>query len=163
MGSGWMEITTVFLRSWQGSTNQMNNNWTFSTWLPLSTEKVCSLKENHCERASINNVEMKSQTREPSKIYRFFKKLYSLFEPLKQIDSKLHSRFGHYFCSNLYGRAPRGVKKSVCFVQIKLLSFCARIAPKRHKLRKIVKIEKKCQKNLVFLEYFEYSSIWGQY
>ena len=49
------------------------------------------------------------------------------------------------------------------FLQIKLLSFCARIAPKTHKLRKIVKIEKKCQKNLVFLEYFEYSSIWGQY
>ena len=49
------------------------------------------------------------------------------------------------------------------FLQIKLLSFCARIAPKRHKLWKIVKIEKKCQKNLVFLEYFKYSSIWGQY
>jgi hypothetical protein len=29
-----------------------------------------------------------------------------------------HSRFGHYFCSNLYGRAPRGprgVKKSFFF------------------------------------------------
>ena len=49
------------------------------------------------------------------------------------------------------------------FLQIKLLSFCAKIAPKRHKLQKTVKIEKKCQKNLVFLEYFEYSSIWGQY
>jgi hypothetical protein len=77
-----------------------------------------------------------------------------------------HSRFGHYFCSNLYGRAPRGprgVKKSEFFLQIKLLSFCARIAPKRHKLQKIVKIEQKCLKNLVFLEYFKYSSIWGQY
>ena len=41
--------------------------------------------------------------------------------------------------------------------------WCANIAPERHKLRKTVKIEKKCQKNLVFLEYFEYSSIWGQY
>ena len=48
-------------------------------------------------------------------------------------------------------------------LQIKVLSFCARNTPKRHKLRKIVKIEKKCQKNLVFLEYFEYSSIWRQY
>ena len=54
----------------------------------------------------------------------------------------------------IYGRAPRGprgVKKSEFFLQIKLLSFCARIAPKgtkRHKLRKIVKIEKKCKKNL---------------
>ena len=47
------------------------------------------------------------------------------------------------------------------FLQIKLLSFCATIAPKRHKLRKIVKMSKKCQKNLVFLEYFKYSSIWG--
>ena len=28
------------------------------------------------------------------------------------------------------------------FLQIKLLSFCAKIAPKRHKLRKIIKIEK---------------------
>jgi hypothetical protein len=46
------------------------------------------------------------------------------------------------------------------FLKIKLLSFCARIAPKRNKL---VKIEKKCQKYLVFLEYFEYSSVWGQY
>ena len=62
-----------------------------------------------------------------------------------------HSRFGHNFCSNLYGcapRGPRGVKKSEFFLQIKLLSFCARIAPKRQKLRKIVKIEKKCQKTL---------------
>ena len=35
--------------------------------------------------------------------------------------------------------------------------WCANIAPKRHNLPKTVKIEKKCQKNLVFLEYFEYS------
>jgi hypothetical protein len=31
---------------------------------------------------------------------------------------RAHSRFGHYFCSNLYGRAPRGpkgVKKSEFF------------------------------------------------
>ena len=61
-------------------------------------------------------------------------------------------------------RDPRGVKKSdFTFLQIKLLRFCATIAPKRHKHQKIVKIEKKVKKNLVFLEYFEYSSIWGQY
>ena len=56
-----------------------------------------------------------------------------------------HSRFGHYFYSNLYGRAPRdprGVKKSDSFLQIKLLSFCAKIAPKRHKLRKSSKWKK---------------------
>ena len=49
------------------------------------------------------------------------------------------------------------------FLQIKLLSFCAKIAPKRHKLEKIIKIGKKCQKTPVFLDFFEYSSIWGQY
>ena len=42
---------------------------------------------------------------------------------------------------------PRGVKKSDFFLQIKLLSFCARIAPKKGKLQKIVKIEKKMSKN----------------
>ena len=41
--------------------------------------------------------------------------------------------------------------------------WCANIAPERHKLRKIVKIGKKCQKTPVFLDIFEYSSIWGQY
>ena len=67
--------------------------------------------------------------------------------------------FGHYFYSNLYGRAPgvSGVSKNM--LQIKLLSSCAKIAPKRRKLRKIVKIEKICQKKLGFLEYFKYSSI----
>ena len=72
-----------------------------------------------------------------------------------------HRRFGHYFYSNLYGRAPRDprcVKKSDFFLQMKLLSSCAKIAPKRHKLQKIIKIEKKYVK----IEFFEYSSIWGQ-
>ena len=62
-----------------------------------------------------------------------------------------HSRFGHYFCSNLYGPAPRrpwGVKKIRFFLQIKPLSFCTRITPKRHKLWKIVKIEKKVWSHL---------------
>ena len=56
-------------------------------------------------------------------------------------ETKSHSWFGHYFCSNLYGcapRGPRGVKKSEFFLHIKLLRFCANIAPKRHKLRKIM-------------------------
>jgi hypothetical protein len=70
-----------------------------------------------------------------------------------------HSRFGHYFYSNLYGRAlrgPRGVKKSDFFLQIKLLSSCAKIAPKRHKLQKIIKIEKKnMSKNTGFLRVFQ--------
>ena len=29
--------------------------------------------------------------------------------------------------------------------------------------KKGTNFEKKCQKNLVFLDFFEYSSIWGQY
>ena len=78
-----------------------------------------------------------------------------------------HSRFGHYFCSNLYGsapRGPRGVKKSdFFFSQMKLFSFCAKIAPKRHKLQKSSKLKKKCQKTLVFFDFFESSSFWGQY
>ena len=58
-----------------------------------------------------------------------------------------------YFCSNLYGRAPRGprgVKKSDFFLQIKLLSFYARIAPKRHKIPKSSKLKKNVKKILVF-------------
>ena len=48
------------------------------------------------------------------------------------------------------------------FLQMKVFSFCAKIAPKRHKLKKPIKIEKKCQKTPVFLDIFEYSSILGQ-
>ena len=41
-------------------------------------------------------------------------------------------------------------KIRIFFSQIKLLSFCADIAPKKHKLKKTIKIEKKCKKKLVF-------------
>ena len=41
--------------------------------------------------------------------------------------------------------------------------WCANIAPERHKLWKTVKIGKKCQKTPVFIDFFKYSSIWGQY
>ena len=62
--------------------------------------------------------------------------------------------------------APPGVpgvsKITFIFLQMKLFPFCAKIAPKRHKLQKTSKLKKKCQKNTVFLHYFEYSSIWGQ-
>ena len=54
-------------------------------------------------------------------------------------------------------------KIRILFSQIELLSFCANIAPKRQKLRKTIKIEKKCKKTLVFWEYFKSSSFWGQY
>ena len=69
-----------------------------------------------------------------------------------------HSRFGLYFYSNLYERAsrvPRDVKKTDFFLQLKWLSFCTKIAPKRHKLQKIIKIEQKCQKNPCFLRVFQ--------
>ena len=48
------------------------------------------------------------------------------------------------------------------FLQMKMFSFCAKIAPRRHKLQKASKLKKKCQINPVFLDSFEYSSIWGQ-
>ena len=60
-------------------------------------------------------------------------------------------------------KGPRGVKKSDFFLQIKLLSSCSKIDPKRQKLQKSVKIEKKkSQKTLFFLYLFKYSAIWGQ-
>ena len=49
------------------------------------------------------------------------------------------------------------------FSKMKVFTFCAKIAPERHKLRKTIKIGKTCQKTPVFLDLFEYSSIWGQY
>ena len=77
---------------------------------------------------------------------------------LTRVLLKSHSRFRHYFCSNIYGRTPRGprgVKKSESFfLQIKLLSFCAKIAPKRHKLQNIIKIEKNAKNNPCFLRVF---------
>ena len=48
------------------------------------------------------------------------------------------------------------------FQQMKLFSFCAKIAPKRHKLKKTIKIKEKMSKNPVFLDIFECSSILGQ-
>jgi hypothetical protein len=79
----------------------------------------------------------------------------------------LHTAGLDTFFVQIYMDALLGVpgvsKNQKFFLQIKLLSFCARIASKTHKLRKIVKMSKKCQKKLVFLEYFEYSSFWGQY
>ena len=47
----------------------------------------------------------------------------------------------------IYMDPPPGVpgvsKNQNFFSQIKLLSFCANIAPKKHKLQKTIKIEKK--------------------
>ena len=54
---------------------------------------------------------------------------------------KIHSL--HCWCAP---RGPRGVKKSELFLQIKLLSSCAKIDPKSQNLQKTLKIEKKVVK-----------------
>ena len=78
------------------------------------------------------------------KIHNGFKKHYTyITEPVWTL-----------FFIQIYMDALPGVSKNQIILQIKLSSFCARIAPKRHKLRKIVKIEKKCQKNPCFLRVF---------
>ena len=76
--------------------------------------------------------------------------------------SYAHSRFGHYFHSNLNRFIPRGVKKSDFFLQIKLLNSCSKIDPKRQKLRKSVKIEKeKMSKNPVLLPCWIFCNLWS--
>ena len=58
----------------------------------------------------------------------------------------------------IYMDPPPGVpgvsKNQIFFSQIKLLSFCANIAPQKHKLQKTIKIEKKCKKTPCFLRLF---------
>ena len=49
---------------------------------------------------------------------------------------------------------PRSVKNSHFFLQMKVFSFCAKIDPKRHKLKNPSKLKKKCQKNPCFLRLF---------
>ena len=60
-------------------------------------------------------------------------------------------------------QGSQGCQKIRFFLQIKVLSSCAKIAQKRHKLWKLSKLKKKTvRKNHVFLDIFEYSSIWGR-
>ena len=69
-----------------------------------------------------------------------------------------------FFPLLIHPQGSQGCQKiTFFFLQMKLFSFCAKIAPKRHKLQKPSKLKKKCQKNPVFLDFFKYSSIWGQY
>ena len=53
---------------------------------------------------------------------------------------------------------PPGVpgvsKNHIFFLQIKVFSFCAKIAPKRHKLKKTIRIEEKMSKKPCFLRHF---------
>ena len=52
----------------------------------------------------------------------------------------------------------QGCQKITFFIlQMKLFSFCAKIAPKRHKLQKPSKLKKKCQKKPCFLRLFQTS------
>ena len=44
-------------------------------------------------------------------------------------------------------QGSQGCQKITFFLQMKVFSFCAKIAPKRHKLQKPSKLKKKCQKN----------------
>ena len=97
-----------------------------------------------------------------------FSKMFPFFPPLINVALLLQSLEYLDACSNLNtllhsGRmdsktihstidAPPGIpgvsKNQIFFLQIKLLSSCSNISPKRHKLRKIIKIEKKSQKTL---------------
>ena len=60
---------------------------------------------------------------------------------------------------------PPGVpwvsKNLIFFFTIKLLSFCANIAPKRNKHQKTIKIEKECKKTPCFLWVFQIFLIFG--
>ena len=99
---------------------------------------------------------------------KYLKHIHHLQYFAKTILHKLnHTASSDNIFVQIYMDALPGVpgvsKNQNFFLQIKLLSFCAKIAPERHKLRKIIKIGKKCQKIPVSLDFFEHSSIWGQY
>ena len=60
-----------------------------------------------------------------------------------------HSRFGHYFCSNLYGRAPRGVKKSdFFFYKLNCWVFALELPQKGTNFEKSSKLKKNVKKTL---------------
>ena len=57
--------------------------------------------------------------------------------------------FGPQKCLSTIDAPPEVSKNQI--LKMKLFSFCAKIAPKRHKLQKSSKLKKKCQKNPCFL------------
>ena len=80
---------------------------------------------------------------------------FGLFWPLltaRQLYT--HSRFGHYFCSNLYGsapRGPRGVKRCAWIHLTCHLRFGALILPQKGtNFEKPSKLEKNVKKHLFF-------------
>ena len=76
----------------------------------------------------------------------------------------LHTAGSDIIFVQIYMDPPPGVpgvsKNQNFFSQIKLLSFCANIAPKKHKLQNTIKIEKKV-KNPFFLRLFLIFFIFG--
>ena len=92
--------------------------------------------------------------------FRFSDEVSSRSLKLTQPDATLFLSKSIWTCP----QGPHGSHKiTFFFSQMKLFSFCAKIAPKRHKLQKSSKLKKKCQKNLVFFDFFESYSFWGQY
>ena len=64
-----------------------------------------------------------------------------------------------FLFKSIWMHAPRGVKKSEFFFKNKNVEFQPQYCPQKAQTQENCQ----CQKNLVFLEYFKNSSIWGQY
>ena len=59
----------------------------------------------------------------------------------------LDTIFAHIYMDAPPG-VPRVLKNQIYFLKIKMLSFCANIAPESHKLQKIIKIGKNVKNHL---------------
>ena len=72
---------------------------------------------------------------------------YKTIPHLEAFNLNCHTAGSEPIFVQIYMDPPPGVqgvsKNQIFFSQIKLLSFCANIAPKKHKLQKTIKIEKK--------------------
>ena len=98
----------------------------------------------------MKNVDVHAQTFYPPILWATVDVLgHGLQTPQWQYGLKKHSL--HYWHTP---RSPMSVKKSDFFLQIKVLSSCAKIAPKRHKLQKSSKLKKKMSKKTCFLRHF---------
>ena len=88
-------------------------------------------------------------------VYLYYNSQMSIV--IYQTDSvQPHTASSDTIFIQIYMDAFPWFKKIRFFLQITLLSSWANIAPKRHKLRKIVKIEKICKKKPLF------STVWGK-